>query len=397
MRDPSVALQRARQELGDIFYSDRLNAYVVLSFDLMSKILSDNEAFSSLSRFASGQRIPEKYRDIAPELGFLRELLVISDPPEHTHTRRLMSAQLRPVVVEGLNGGIEEVANSLIDGFIDHGGCELMSEYAYPLTYRTLATLLDLPPSDVPRLSKLAEDLIALIGDMLVPMGEAEFVEAWDRWMDTRHYLESLVRARADDPGDDLISLCARNLGTDGAPTMSKVVTDLCGMIAAGADTTAMTIVHGVALLSSHHEQLAALTRDPRLWQNAVEEVMRRHGSIPAVTRVATRDAEISGVRVLAGDSIVCYLSAGSVDPRHFQDPFKLDVRRANACDQLAFGRGRHTCIGAPLGRLQARIGLQRLFARVPELRPKDGQYLRYRGTIAVPMLQSYSIEWPLL
>lgn len=371
MRDPSAALERARDEIGEFFYSDALHAYVVLGYEEIVRVLMDNDKFS---RFGDGQRIPEKYRDAAPTLGYLRDLMVISDPPQHTNTRRMMSEQFRPVKINALADGIDSAANELIDTFIGRGSCELMGEYAYALTYRTLALLLDVPRSEFPRLTVLARDTVALIGDALQPIQEPDFSATWDRWMDARGYLEGLVAERAENPGDDLISLCARNLGNPGAPTVDKIVTDMCGMIAAGADTTALTIAHGAALLSEFPHQLAVLSDDPSLWQNGVEELMRRHGSIPAVVRVATTDAEIQGVRVPVGASVVCYLASGSADAEHFAGP-----------------------IGAPLGRLQARIGLRALFDRIPEIRPKHEQHLHYTGTIVVPALRSYDFEWDVI
>jgi cytochrome P450 len=394
MADPSRAVARARREVGDIFYSPKMSAFVVTDFAEVNRVLGDYETFSSAARVRNGQRVPERFAGKVPQGGYLHLLLLMTDPPDHTETRRMLSPRFRRSRMLELEDPIRAAAHQLIDSFESRGSCELMHEYAYALTYRTLTMLLDIPLGEAGRLEQLARDFVMMLHDSVVPLSEGVQVAIWERWLDTREYLEQLVQERRQSDGDDAISMYARALGTGAAPTMDKVVTDLCGLISAGADTTALTIAHGAALLAAGPEQLVRLAEEPDGWENAVEEVMRRHGSLAAVVRVPTVDVEIHGVPIPAGSSIVCYLSGGSVDEKVFPEPMKVDISRPNARDHMAFGRGMHMCIGAPLGRLQSRIGLQTLFDRLPGAHPVPDQAVEYEGSIGVAALKRFEFEW---
>jgi Cytochrome P450 len=143
-------------------------------------------------------------------------------------------------------------------------------------------------------------------------------------------------------------------------------------------DTTANLMAHMVMAFDERPDALAAVRADPALWDNAVEEGLRRRGSAPGHFRIATRDVEVAGTEIPRGSLLwLVYISAGH-DEGHFPDPRRFDPRRENAKQHLAFGRGRHMCTGAPLARLVARIGLETLYDRLPGLRvvPGAGAFL---------------------
>jgi cytochrome P450 len=165
-------------------------------------------------------------------------------------------------------------------------------------------------------------------------------------------------------------------------------------MIAAGNDTTANLMAHMVMFFSEDPDALAEVRRDAAVMANAVEEGLRRRGSAPGHFRIATRDVEVAGTAIPAGSLLwLVYISAGH-DEEHFPAPRAFDVHRANADHHLAFGRGRHMCMGAPLARLMARVGLQALYERIPALRMVPDQRLDYLPNLTVLTLKRLAVSW---
>lgn len=394
MRDPSRAIARARGEVGPVFYAPALRSYIVTDYDDVKRVLTDFETFSSAANLRGRERVPPEFADRVPASGLMSDLMIVTDPPRHTSTRKLANRGFRRPRMAALEEPITDSAHDLIDALADRRDCDLMIDYAFALTYRSLVMLLDLPREDIPMLTQLAFDVIALLRDPVSPLPPDALVATWGRWLDAREYLAARVYERVEAPGDDVISLYATELGTDAAPTIEKVVTDLSGVIAAGADTTANTIGHGALLLTEHPEQLAHLRTDPTLWPNATEEVMRLHGSLPAPFRTTTEEVEIRGYPIPAASTILAYGAGAAFDPSHFPDPERFDVARENADQHLAFGKGRHLCLGAPLGRLQARIGLQVVFERLPDLEVVPGQSMTYLPSVGVPSLTGLAVRW---
>ena len=140
-------------------------------------------------------------------------------------------------------------------------------------------------------------------------------------------------------------------------------------LAAAGTDTTAQLIANAVVFLSDHPGQLAEAIEDPSLWERVIEETLRRRGSATFVQRSPNVDVEIAGVTIPADEVVWLSLASASNDPAHYDEPERWDIHREKPDDHLAFGKGRHFCLGAPIGRAEARIGLRVLFERLPDLR----------------------------
>jgi cytochrome P450 len=184
-----------------------------------------------------------------------------------------------------------------------------------------------------------------------------------------RDYVMRLVAAKADYPGDDLLSrLVARyqQAGLFDRETLAGVALTL---LIAGHETTANMIALGVVGLLENPGQLAALLSDPSLMHGAVEELVRYFPVVDyATSRVAADDIEVAGVLIRRGEGIIAPVGSANRDPRAFPDPDILDIHR-NAHGHLSFGYGIHQCLGQNLARLELEIVYSTLFARIPGLR----------------------------
>jgi len=186
-------------------------------------------------------------------------------------------------------------------------------------------------------------------------------------------WLGDHLRRLAKDPGDDLLSqlVMARD---EGEGLTERELRSTAGLVlAAGFETTVNLLGNGIALLSAHRDQLGILRDDPSHWPNAVNEVLRYDSPVLLTGRQATQDVEIAGTPVRADTRIVTVLAGANRDPEVFDDPDTFDVTRTNAEDHLAFGAGRHYCLGASLARMEGEVGLRAIFDRFPDLKVQPG------------------------
>jgi cytochrome P450 len=378
-----------------VFWYGPMKAWFVSRYDDVERILVDFETFSSENCIEMSQPPEHIQPRIHPKLW--REPFIQLDPPRHTSARKAVNKGFTRTRIAEQEDAIRALSHQLVDAFVDDGRCDLVTQFSFPLTITTIARLLGLPAADIMRLKQWATDAASQFGPTgytLPPSPDRD--ERWTGIADAQDYFTAYVAARAETPQDDLISAMLQATDRDGNPIASpdEMVTHLYELVAAGTDTTAGLITNMVRLFAENPEQRAAVLEDPQLWTNAVEEGLRYIGSSWGTFRRTTRDVELSGVPIPA-DSVLfhCNLSAGH-DEARFPDPERFDVGRANAEDHLAFGKGRHFCLGAPLARLEARVGLQTLYERLPDLVVPE-QPRTYHRSVGVPLLEHLEVTWP--
>jgi cytochrome P450 len=175
---------------------------------------------------------------------------------------------------------------------------------------------------------------------------------------------EQIARVRRE-PDDTLLSQLALQSALD----EDEIIDDVRVTIFGGLETTSALLGNCLWALLIHPQAYAAVTTDPSQQINAIEETFRWESPVQTATRHLTRPAVISGVKLPAGETLQCLLGAANRDPAYFSNPDVFDIERPNAKDHLAFGTGKHFCIGAALARLEAQIGLRALLERLPHLR----------------------------
>ena len=201
---------------------------------------------------------------------------------------------------------------------------------------------------------QLRDDHFAVLASGREPMEEPRRTEVWTRYTNAQLKLRELVRERRDSAASDLISVMASARNRNGEPTLSdeRVALHLCEFSAAGTDTTAQGMANAVIFLSAQRGPTRRRPKpDPSLWPRVFEETLRRRPSAPFASRQATREVELSGVTIPAGDMVWVALASANNDPDHYLEPKKWNIHRDEPTDHYAFTKGRHTCLGQPLGR----------------------------------------------
>ncbi len=401
LRDPTPTLKRLQRE-SPVFHYAPLDCWVVTRYKDLTEALKDVDRFSS--RATGFIRPPADLAPLVPDLS-VEEIIITIDPPDHSRHRNAMAQGFLAAVIMRMGDVVRAHANQLIDGFAHRGRIDVMAEYAVPLTMNTIVEILGVPPERKPDYRQWSEDFFFLLTPRV--LGAANDTELrvvppeelharWSRLAEANRFLSDYVDLRQREPGDDVISAMLLAHEADGTPSIgrSAVIRHLISLIGAGHDTTANTIAHLVQNFSDWPDQRDLIIADPSLTANAVEEGLRMRGSVPGNFRVTTVDVEMSGVTIPKNSLVYLLSAAGGHDDEVFPQSERFDVRRVNASRHLAFGFGRHSCIGNGLARLQARIAIQELYRRLPTLRVVPGFQRHYLPLMTVTGLQGLDVEW---
>lgn len=296
--------------------------------------------------------------------------LLVTEPPDHTKYRKLVSRVFTARAVEALRGRVQEIADRLLDELEGQPEVDLVAAYASQLPVTVITEILGVRPEDRERVLGFGRDGAPSL-DVGLTWKEFRVVDGAIRgfqdWLGG--HLERLRR----EPGHDLLSQLV-TIEDEGQRLDDRELRAVAGLVlAAGFETTVNLLGSGTMLLLQHPDQLARLRDDPTLWPNAVDEMLRYEAPVQLTARFALRDTELAGRRVPRNGLVVTMLGGANRDPDVFQDPHRFDVARENARDHLSFSAGRHFCLGAALARLEGEIGLRTLFDRFPDLQAAPG------------------------
>ena len=392
LTDPYPLLERARREC-PVFFSPELGFWGITRYADVEAALADWETFSNHS--LANIPVPEEFADRVPADWFATGALISQDPPEHTVRRKFINQGFARRRMAVLAEPIEEIANTLIDGFVATGECDIMTQYCYEVSLRSIVALLGMPTDDLPLLRQLADDQGAVVSGAIKPMPHEEVMQRWGRIVEARKYLSAVAESRRANPGEEMVSVIASARDDNGDYLLStdQIVSHLTELIFAGTDTTANLMAHMVLLLEEHPDQLGELRADPSLWPQAIEEGLRRRTPGIGIFRITKRETEVAGVTIPAGAFVWLALAAADHDEAVFADPRRFDIHRANAEEHISFGKGRHFCPGSPLTRLEAPIGLRVLYDRLRGLRVVPGQTLEYDPVLAAVILKHLRVR----
>ena len=285
-----------------------------------------------------------------------------ADAEEHTFYRRMLSKPFTFKRVEALRPAIQKITDDAIDKILaGPKPADLVTALALPVPTEVICEMLGVPYEDHGFFQEHAN------------VGLARYAKPEDSMkgaMSLAKYLSNLVETKMENPAEDAVSDIAERV-TAGEISVKEAAQLASGLLIAGHETTANMIGIGVLALLENPEQLAFLrdTDDPKAVANAVEEMLRYLSIIQnGQRRVATEDIEIGGRTIKAGEGIIIDLSPANWDAAAFPDPERLDLQRPDADKNLAFGYGRHQCVGQQLARAELQIVFATLLRRIPTL-----------------------------
>ena len=299
-----------------------------------------------------------------------------TNPPEHTRTRRLMSAVFTPRRTAGLEPAIAATVDGLLDEIAKEGvggsPVDFMERFAFPLPVSVICELLGVPPADRPRFRPLAHDLTASL-ELVADFDELASADA--ATLELEEYFRDLVARRRADPRDDLISALAQESDDPhGGLSEDELIANLILLLVAGFETTTNLFGNGLAILFDRPATAAGLREGRLPVADFVEEVLRFDSPVQLTSRVTYgNDTRLGGVELPPSAEVMLLIGAANRDPRRYADPGTFDPLRPDN-QPLSFGAGAHFCLGSALARLEAASAFPRLLARFPGLAPAAGQ-----------------------
>ena len=310
------------------------------------------------------------------------------DPPDHRTYRKILDPLFAPQRMKALERSVAQLVNALIDTFVDEDEIDFTRQFSVPFPSQVFLTMFGLPPEEMPRFLKMKDGVIRPDHVVRQPFGHPD-TEAHQR--DTADsiyaYFERVLDERADERRDDLLSHFL-HVEVDGDRLTRDEMLDICFLLLiAGLDTVSASLDCFFGYLAAHTEARQNLVEQPESIPSVVEELLRWQTPVMGVARIATRDVELGGCPITAGEHVMALLGAANVDESEFPDASALRWDR-EMNRHLAFGGGIHRCLGSHLARLELRVALREWHRRIPDYCVKPGVELDY--TAGIRTLESF-------
>lgn len=359
---------------GPVFREPHYGVVAVTGYAEVQAAFKDVASFSAVNAIGgpfpplpftpSGDDIGEQIEAHRHEFPIF-EHMVVMDPPEHGKARSLLGRLLTPRRLKENEDYIWQLADRQLDEFIANGRCEFLAEYAKPFATLAIADLLGVPEQDRPQLR-------SNLGAGHAPGSRVGALDHEPVGSNPLQYLDDLfsgyIADRRARPRDDVLSGLAEATYPDGStPALLEVVRPATFLFAAGQETVTKLLSAAVRILGDRPDLQALLRSDRDLIAPFLEETLRMESPTKVDFRLARRTTTLGGVPIPAGAVMMLCLGAANRDPRKFEQPHEFRLDRPNVREHIAFGRGIHTCAGAPLARVEGRVTLHRLLDRTTE------------------------------
>jgi cytochrome P450 len=364
--------ERARAVCPVLHTSSHGGFSVLARYADVRQVLRDHETFSSARYSVEGRA--ELMGGVAIPPNGVRVGFIEMDPPLSRQLRAMMEPWLSWRAITGARARIAEISTWVIDGVIERGRCDAITDLAKAIPALLILDILGLPLDRWSAYGKVLHEAVAKQAGSIAGL----------RWL--LRDLREIVDAGGFDPAGLLAAMT--KFESDGAPLDVDFICELTMMLLfGGTDTTIATMGHAIRHLAEHPADRRRLISQPELMPQAVEEVFRLYSPAVGVARTVLRPVNIAGVELKPGERVMCALGSANRDDRYFDEPetFKID-RRRNA--HVAFGTGIHTCLGQNLARADAQIFLDEMLRRMPEY---EIDLAAVRPYTKIPLVSGYS------
>ncbi len=391
--DPADALRWSR-EREPVFYSPKLDYWVVSRFEDIKAIFRDNITFSPENVLEKITPFSDEATRVLQSYDYgMKRTLVNEDEPVHMERRRALLDHFLPENLAKLEGAIRGHARAKVDAFIDRGKADLVEEMLWEIPLTVALDFLGVPEEDMDTLRRFSIAHTVNTWGRPSPEKQVEVAHSVGKfWQLAGRILDKM---RTDPDGEGWMHFAIRK-----NKVIPEVVTDnylhsmMMAIIVAAHETTAHASANAIKLLLTHRQAWDDICADPKLIPNAVEECLRYAGSVVAWRRKTTRAVTVGGIDLPAGAKLLIATASGNHDSRHFEDGDFFDIYRDNAVDHLTFGYGSHQCMGKNLARMEMRIFLEEFTRRLPHMRLVDGQVFSYLPNTSFRGPDHLWVEW---
>jgi cytochrome P450 family 150 subfamily A5 len=383
------------------------NVMMVTGYDEALAVFGDSENFSSCSAVTgpfpgfpvplegrSDDEVSELIDKHRSELPFSDQVTVM-DPPTHTAHRALLMGLITPKRLKQNEEFMWRHADTYLEPYLAAGGGDYISGFAAPFTLAVIADLLGVPEEDraefATRMNHRAGGVGATGSGSMTHSPLEYLYEKFSGYIEDR---------RREPRADALTEMAAAKFPDGSTPEVMDVVRIAANLYTAGQETTVRLLSGALLMLAENPDLQQLLRNEPDRVSNFIEEMLRLESPVKGDFRLARRSITIGGVEIPAGTTVMVMNGAANRDPRQFEDPDTFDVGRSNARRHIAFGRGVHTCPGAPLARAEARVSIERLLARTSSITineeshgPADARRFSYVPTFILRGLMELNLD----
>ena len=390
MQNPGPFFEYARRE-EPVFFSPAVNAWVVTRFEDVEAVLREPRRFTSKDILSITDLLSPEVRELVEGKIPMEGTLIGLDGEIHTRLRRVLNHAFTTQRIAELEVDVTELADGLLEKFRRSGSAELVAELCYLLPLWTITRLIGIPDAEMPMCRQGVEDWADLTLAFILGADLDHQLTLARRIIGLHERIEELFDARRRVPRNDLLSeIVAREKSDDLTP--HEMLSLVPGLFLAGHETIAQSLAMGIYNLLSDRRRWWALVDNPDSVDDLVEEILRLDGPVFGMWRNVAEDSVIAGVSIPAGSRLYVSYWSGNLDAARYEQPGEIDVERANRL-HLAFGRGVHYCIGAPLARMELRVALSMLVREFPDLRLDEGFTPTYRPHFFLRGIESLPVD----
>jgi cytochrome P450 len=365
---------------------------IVMGFDLCSEATGRAEEFSNdFTATLSGALAEDPDVKAILDTGWPQiNTLLTADPPVHTRFRKLVNLAFSMPKVNVLEDSIRAKVDALIDGFIDKGACEFVSEFAVGLPVQVICEQLGFDLAEQANVKRWSDAFADRLGRMISKERELECAR---EVVEFQHAVKAKIDERRARPTNDLLSdLVHATIDGETPLNDSEILSIAQQLMVAGNETTTHSLAGGLVHLAQNPDVQVKVRANPSIIPNMIEEVLRLDTPTAGMWRMVKKDCMLGAHEFKAGEMVMLRYAAANRDPAKFIDPDTFDPERSNARTHLAFGRGIHMCVGNMLSRKEMTVAFQQLLARLQDIRLAEGADLKVapnmllRGYIEVPI-----------
>ena len=371
------------------------NVIAVTGYDEGVAIYKDDIHFSAINT-VTGPFLPLEYdpaRDIDEQIEEARQgnpylgTIMTEDEAKHARSKSILNGMITPARLKANEAYMYELADQIIDEFIDKGTFNVLTDFGSPFAQLTVADLLGVPKEDNEAIRGLVAPPNQLPGNL---GGKFDMSSNPLARMGMQFY--QYIAERRANPRNDVLTLMAQQTYEDGSlPEIVDVVGLATFLFGAGQDTTVQLFAAMLRRLSDEHGLADRLRAEPARIADFVDENLRLEGTSKSTFRYVRKSVTVAGFQFEPGQHVMLHTLAMNRDPRRFEDPAKFDIDRKNGRTHVAFGRGLHACAGAPLARAEGRVAVERMLARMKNIRINEDRH-GPRGARRFTHLPNYSL-----
>ena len=371
-RDDPYPAMKAVREADPVNYVPGADLWRLFRYDDIVRLYRDVPA----GNVGHGGENPGREKD-SRRGGFI-DFMLEKEGDEHKRLRRLVVSAFTTKRVTGMRAEIQRTVDDYLAPHWESGRIDWTRDIAGLLPGEVTCRMMGVPAGDRDKFNDwTAARTNAFFVDLLPPEVLTLANNAAEEMAD---YFEDLVEQRRSQPREDLLSELIRVEEEGDRLTLHELIVQVIGLMVAGYETTIGLLGNGMRLLVQHPEALDALRADPSRWPLAVQECLRMGPPILFNWRILNEDCEFGGKTIPAGAQVWAMMASGNRDPERFGDPDRFDVARTDVA-HLAFGGGRHLCLGQQLARLEAEIAFRTFFERARNVRLVDPDHVEWSSS----------------